>query len=75
MAITINHENMSDAELNFVITEYEETYQLPVTDVLKRGCEKLPDKLTFFFPDLSTAAKIKKSRAELEFLFAELQKY
>lgn len=55
MAITINHENMSDAELDFVITEYEETYQMPVTDVLKRGCDKLLDKLTVFFPDLSTA--------------------
>ncbi len=56
MGITINHENMSDVELDFVITEYEETYQLPVTDVLKRGCDKLLDKLTVFFPDLSTAA-------------------
>lgn len=56
MGITINHENMSDSELDFVITEYEETYQMPVTDVLKKGCDKLLDKLTVFFPDLSTAA-------------------
>lgn len=56
IAITINHENMSDSELDIVIDEYEETYQLPVTDVLKKGCDKLLDKLTVFFPNLSTTA-------------------
>ena len=55
MGITINHENMSDTELDFVIAEYEETYQLPVTDVLKKGCDKLLDKLAVFFPGLSSA--------------------
>lgn len=56
MAITINHENMSDAELDLVITAYEETYQMPVTDVLKRGCDKLINKLAIFFPDQTMAA-------------------
>ncbi|MFY0688643.1 MAG: DUF1611 domain-containing protein [Cyclobacteriaceae bacterium] len=56
IGITINHENMSDSELDFVITEYEETYQLPVTDVLKKGCDKLLDNLDVFFPNRSTAA-------------------
>ncbi|MDW3195810.1 MAG: DUF1611 domain-containing protein [Cytophagales bacterium] len=56
MAITLNHENMSDAELELTIVEYEATYQLPVTDVLKKGCDKLVDKLAVFFPDLSTPA-------------------
>ncbi len=56
MAITLNHENMSDAELELTIVEYEATYQLPVTDVLKKGCDKLVEKLAVFFPDLSTPA-------------------
>ena len=55
MGITINHENMTDAEIDSIIVEYEETYLMPVTDVLKRGCGKLIDKLFTLFPDLSTA--------------------
>lgn len=54
IGITINHENMSESELDSIIKEYEETYQLPVTDVLKKGCDKLLDKLVSFFPNLTT---------------------
>lgn len=42
LALTINHEGMTEAEVQATITDYETTYQRPVTDVLlKGGCDKL----------------------------------
>jgi uncharacterized NAD-dependent epimerase/dehydratase family protein len=52
IAITINHEDMSDEELGKVIVEYEYKYGLPTTDVLKHGCDKLVKKLFEVFPEL-----------------------
>lgn len=52
MAITLNHEDMTDAELTSTITEYEAKYQLPTTDVLKFGCDKLVNTVLKLFPDL-----------------------
>lgn len=52
MAITINHENMSEKEIDTAIEQYEEKFQVPVTDVLKRGCEKIVNKICHLFPDL-----------------------
>ncbi|WP_299431489.1 DUF1611 domain-containing protein [uncultured Aquimarina sp.] len=52
IAITINHEEMNDQEVESTIKTYEEKYQLPVTDVLKNDCSKLIEKLYEVFPDL-----------------------
>ncbi len=52
IAITINHENMNDQEVESTTKIYEEKYQLPVTDVLKNDCSKLIEKLYEIFPDL-----------------------
>ena len=52
IAITINHEDMSDEELKRTIVEYEYKYELPATDVLKDGCDKLIKKLYEVFPEL-----------------------
>ncbi|WP_430789892.1 DUF1611 domain-containing protein [Virgibacillus flavescens] len=52
VAITINHENMSDSEIREVIAEYEQTIKLPTTDVLKYGCDKLVDRLFDIYPQL-----------------------
>ena len=52
IAITINHENMSDDELESTIAEYEESYKLPTTDILKHGCDKLVKALIEVFPEL-----------------------
>ena len=41
IAITINHEDMTDDEVEKTIVEYEYKYELPTTDVLKYGCDKL----------------------------------
>ena len=52
IAITINHEDMSDEELESTICEYEYKHELPTTDVLKHGCGKLIKKLFEVFPEL-----------------------
>ncbi|WP_281986826.1 DUF1611 domain-containing protein [Aquimarina aggregata] len=52
IAITINHEDMNDQEIEHTTKIYEEKYQLPVTDVLKSDCSKLVEKLKEIFPDL-----------------------
>lgn len=58
IAITINHEHMQDGELEKIILEYENTYNLPTTDVLKKGCDKLINKLFEKFPELRTPADL-----------------
>jgi len=52
IAITISHEDMTDEEIKEAITEYEKTFQLPTTDVLKYGCEKLVKRIFEAFPEL-----------------------
>jgi uncharacterized NAD-dependent epimerase/dehydratase family protein len=52
ITITINHEDMTDAELINTIVEYESKYELPTTDVLKFGCDKLVDTILKVFPEL-----------------------
>ena len=52
IAITINHEDMTDVEVKDTIDEYEDKYNLPVTDVLKFGCDKLIKKIYEVFPKL-----------------------
>ncbi len=58
VAITLNHEDMSDAEVAATILEYEILYELPVTDVLKNGCDKLILRLYEIFPELVAKASI-----------------
>jgi len=53
IAITLNHEDMTDEEIKETITEYEERFQLPTTDTLKYGCEKLVKRIFQDFPELS----------------------
>lgn len=52
IAITINHEDMSDKDVGETIVEYEDRYKLPTTDVLKFGCDKLVNTLFKVFPEL-----------------------
>lgn len=53
IAITINHEDMTDEELDQSVLEYEDQYKMPVTDVLKHGSDKLIRKLFKVFPELT----------------------
>lgn len=52
IALTINHEDMTDAELTSTISEYESKYKRPTTDVLKHGCDKLVQSIFATFPKL-----------------------
>jgi uncharacterized NAD-dependent epimerase/dehydratase family protein len=52
IAITLNHEDMTDDEVKKTIVEYEYKYELPTTDVLKFGSEKLVEALFDQFPEL-----------------------
>ncbi|MEK4029336.1 DUF1611 domain-containing protein [Pseudobacillus sp. FSL P4-0506] len=55
IAITLNHEDMTDQEVVQAISEYEKTYHLPVADVLKTGSEKVIQSIIDFFPSLKKA--------------------
>ena len=55
VAITLNHENMTDQEITQTISEYEKTYRLPVADVLKAGTDKVVQSIIDFFPSLKKA--------------------
>ena len=52
IAITINDEDMTDAELKNTIEEYEDRYKLPATNVLKYGCDKIIKKIYEVFPEI-----------------------
>lgn len=52
IGITINHENMSDLELDKTIDSYQKEFEIPATDVLKFGCEPLIENILATFPQL-----------------------
>lgn len=52
IAITLNHEDMTDEEVNATAIAYEVEYGLPTTDVLKFGCKKLVQAVFSTFPEL-----------------------
>ena len=52
IGMTINHENMSDAEVTAAITLYESEIGIPVTDALTRSRERLVDIVVSAFPQL-----------------------
>jgi len=57
IAITINHEDMTDVDVDRKILEYEFKYKLPSTDVLKYGCGKIVTKLFEIFPEMQKCRK------------------
>ena len=58
IAITLNHEDMTDDEVKNTIVEYEYKYELPTTDVLKHGSDKLVQTLLELFPELQKSAAL-----------------
>lgn len=58
IAITLNHEDMTDEELENKITEYESKYKLPTTDVLKYGLNKIIEKIYEVFPEVQKVAQL-----------------
>ncbi len=59
IAITLNHEDMTDDELEDTIVAYEYKYELPTTDVLKKGCDKLVKELFTVFPKLQKTVALR----------------
>jgi uncharacterized NAD-dependent epimerase/dehydratase family protein len=52
IGLTINHENMTDAEVSASIVRYETELGLPVTDALTRPPERLVEMVLSAFPKL-----------------------
>jgi len=55
IGLTLNHENMTDAEVSQAITKYEKQLGIPCTDVLTRSAERLVNKLLSTFPQIGAA--------------------
>ncbi len=53
IGVTINHENMSDAEVSSAILRYEYELGIPTTDALSRPSERLVDMIIRGFPKLA----------------------
>lgn len=58
IAITLNHEDLTDTEVKNTILEYEYKFELPVTDVLKTGSDKLVKQILKHFPELQIRASV-----------------
>jgi uncharacterized NAD-dependent epimerase/dehydratase family protein len=56
IGLTINHENMSDAEISEAITRYERDLGIPATDALTRSTSRLVDMVLSAFPLLNKRA-------------------
>lgn len=52
IGVTINHENMSDAEIDAAITRYSHEFSIPATDALTRSPKNLVDMVLSAFPEL-----------------------
>ncbi|WP_027964909.1 DUF1611 domain-containing protein [Halalkalibacillus halophilus] len=52
VAITINHENMRDDQIDQTVASYEQKFEIPATDVLKHGSDKLVQSILTAFPTL-----------------------
>ncbi|MFZ3579263.1 DUF1611 domain-containing protein [Virgibacillus sp. DJP39] len=57
VAVTINHEGMSDKEVLDTVSEYEKDLNVPTTDVLKYGCDKLINQFFEVYPELKSKTK------------------
>lgn len=58
IGLTINHEDMTDAEVTAAIAAYELELAMPVTDALTRPTGRLLDMVFAAFPDLARTPEI-----------------
>lgn len=58
IAITLNHENMDTIELEDTIKTYQLEYNLPTSDVLTFGCEKIIQAIYSTFPTLKEISQL-----------------
>lgn len=59
LAIALSHENLTEREIRKIVEDYENQFQLPTTDVLNHGCQKLVQALGSSFPKLNQKIKQK----------------
>lgn len=52
IGLTLNHENMTDAEVTNAIVEYKRSLGIPVTDALTRPADLLADMVVRAFPEI-----------------------
>lgn len=52
IGITLNHENMTNSEVEDTIVEYQKQFNLPATDVLIHTCDCMIEKILSLFPAL-----------------------
>ncbi|MGH7456038.1 MAG: DUF1611 domain-containing protein, partial [bacterium] len=52
IALTLNHENMHEPEIEATVQQYERQYGIPCCDVLVHGPEKILGKIFGLFPAL-----------------------
>ena len=52
IGLTLNHENMTDAEVSTAITTYERELGIPSTDALTHSPERLVEMVLMAFPEL-----------------------
>jgi uncharacterized NAD-dependent epimerase/dehydratase family protein len=55
IGLTINHENLTDAEVSTAIIAYENELGIPATDALTRSPDRLVEMVTRAFPNLQTS--------------------
>ncbi len=53
IGMTINHENMSDAEVSSAIRQYENELGIPTTDALSGSTDRLVEMVFLAFPELA----------------------
>ena len=58
IGLTINHENMTDAEVGTAITEYSSELGIPATDALTRSPDRLVEMVFRAFPELEAKVTI-----------------
>lgn len=45
IALTINHENMTEEEIEETVASYENMYKVPCCDIFRHGCVKIVDRI------------------------------
>jgi uncharacterized NAD-dependent epimerase/dehydratase family protein len=57
VAIALSHENLLTQQVQRIVEDYEQQFQLPTADVLSHGCQKLIQALIHRFPSLDKTAR------------------
>jgi uncharacterized NAD-dependent epimerase/dehydratase family protein len=60
IGLTINHENLTDAEVSAAIVRYEHELGIPATDALTRSPDRLVEMVLAAFPELAVAATVSR---------------